>query len=350
MKFRLGGKIQLVLEHSGMCFCSAAYTFELMEGLLPSQYFRLVQVTRAAMIKPFTRAAISVVFLNVLSSIATAGPIHPMDLQVALTPGTNDSTSPYQDDVHLTEITFGDLVLSITDQIVSVADFEVLSGRSNINAEWGDLDDDADGDADPFVKAGFSGLDQETVDPTVQDATLQEAFSSFSLSEMSDGEGNSEFSFQLLFAQSLVDNAYGEDEIPELVIFERGLNDDFDIRLILGESAGEYTYSDWLQTSSKLYFDTGIRVDTVEINSSQSIGVGGYDFDMFGLPEGQAVFGMELRTTNGSGPDLNGFFLTAADPDSFGPELTPVPLPAAGWMLIVGLGSLAAMRRRKKVV
>lgn len=299
------------------------------------------------MIKYVTRCATSFVLLNVLTGVAIAGTIHPTDLQVAVPTGTSDSSNPYKDDVLLSEITFGSSVFSTADQIVSISSFEVLSGRSNINAEWGDLDNGADGDADPFTKAGFSGFEQETVDPTVQDATLQEAFTSFSLSEMSDGEGNSEFSFQMLFKQSLVDNAYGEDEVPELVIFERGLNDDFDIRLILGEGAGEYIYSDWLQTSSKGYFDSGIRVDTVEIGSSQTIGVGGYDFDMFSLAESQSVYGMELRTRNGSGPDLNGFFLTAADPDDFGPGLAPVPLPAAGWMLIAGLGGLAAMRRRK---
>lgn len=29
-------------------------------------------------------------------------------------------------------------------------------------------------------------------------------------------------------------------------------------------------------------------------------------------------------------------------------ELTPIPLPAAGWMLIAGLGGIAAMKRRKR--
>jgi opacity protein-like surface antigen len=29
-------------------------------------------------------------------------------------------------------------------------------------------------------------------------------------------------------------------------------------------------------------------------------------------------------------------------------QTTPVPLPAAGWMLLAGLGAIAAMRRRAK--
>lgn len=55
--------------------------------------------------------------------------------------------------------------------------------------------------------------------------------------------------------------------------------------------------------------------------------------------------------------DLGGFFLAAGDfftvkgtsgANSYisGLAVTPVPLPAAGWLLIAGLGGLAAMRRK----
>ena len=33
---------------------------------------------------------------------------------------------------------------------------------------------------------------------------------------------------------------------------------------------------------------------------------------------------------------------------TIGGDLTPIPLPAAGWLLMAGVGGLAAMRRRKK--
>jgi hypothetical protein len=41
--------------------------------------------------------------------------------------------------------------------------------------------------------------------------------------------------------------------------------------------------------------------------------------------------------------------LTEAPIDGFVPvDVSPVPLPAAGWMLLAGLGGIAAMRRRTK--
>ncbi|MGZ2258260.1 exosortase-dependent surface protein XDP2 [Roseobacter sp. A03A-229] len=264
---------------------------------------------------------------------ATAAPLHPTGLTVTTPAGSNDTTDPYRDDVMLRSLTFGGIDMMSSSQIAAISQFTVLSGRSRINAEWGDLDDTSDGDGTPFDKAGHSGADQETTDPTIQDATLRNAFNSLSLSEMSDGEGGGDFSFRTLFSRSIVDNQVGADDIPELVIFERGMNDAFDIRLILGGSFEAPETSQWLETSSRLFADTGIMVDTKEIGRAQSIGIGGFDLDAFGLDLGQRVYGMELRTRGGSGPDLNGFFLTAADASSFGDPLTPVPLPAGLWLL-----------------
>ena len=47
-----------------------------------------------------------------------------------------------------------------------------------------------------------------------------------------------------------------------------------------------------------------------------------------------------LLTFNANTPDVDAVFDTFAT--------TPVPLPAAGWMLIAGIGGIAAMKRRKK--
>ena len=48
---------------------------------------------------------------------------------------------------------------------------------------------------------------------------------------------------------------------------------------------------------------------------------------------------------------ITGFDLTTTDSGAVASlELTPVPLPAAGWLLIGGLGGLVAMKRRKAKV
>lgn len=221
-----------------------------------------------------------------------------------------------------------------------------MSGRSKINSEWGDEDDGADGDDNPFVKAGYDPADQESVIPAIQDATLLETFNTLSLCEMSDGESGGSFHFRATFSQSLIDNDEAVDDIPELVFFERGLNDDFDIRVITGGSFANPTLSPWLSTSSKDFFNTGIRVDTKEIKRAQSIGVGGFDLNAFGLDVGDRAYGFELRAFDGEGPDLNGFFLSAEDSGNFGGALAPVPLPAGLLLLLGGIATLFCLRSR----
>lgn len=303
------------------------------------------------LVKHATHWSVSLMVTAVLAgSAATAAPLHPDSIDVFLGQDTRDSTSPYRDDVYLEELVFDGIEYGYGENIVSITQFEVLSGRSKINAEWGDLDDFADGDGNPFAKAGFDPLLQETTDPTIQDLTLLNTFNSGSLSEMSDGEGGGRFSFRVLFAQSLTDNAFGADDRPEIVIFERGQNDRFDVRLLTGGTFDDPELSDWLQIDSREFADTGVFVDTVEIASAQEIGVGGFDLDQFGLAQGARVFGLEMRTRDGSGPDLNGMFLTADDSARFGPTMTPVPVTHSGLLLgfsvAAFLGSLAAKGSR----
>ncbi|MEO0668764.1 MAG: VPLPA-CTERM sorting domain-containing protein [Pseudomonadota bacterium] len=47
-----------------------------------------------------------------------------------------------------------------------------------------------------------------------------------------------------------------------------------------------------------------------------------------------------------SGPGANDFLFTASNPVTIIPD--PVPLPAAGWMLLAGIGGIGLMRRRRK--
>ena len=280
--------------------------------------------------------------LVLTASMARAVPLHPESIAIYTSDGSYSSGSPYRDDVYLGQIVFGDTSYTYSDNMVAIAAFEVLTGRGSINAEWGDLDDGRDGDENPFSKAGFDPGLQETLDPVIQDLTLQHVFNSNSLTEMSDGEGGSGFSFKAAFSQSLIDNSFGLDAQPELVLFERGLNDQFDVRLMTGGSFAEPAMSDWLAVNSEDFARSGIYVDTVEIGGPQEIGVGAFDLDQFGLAEETPVYGVEIRSQNGSGPDLNGLFLTAETAALIGPSLVlPVPVNTSTWFL--GLSALGML-------
>ncbi|MFK7868378.1 MAG: VPLPA-CTERM sorting domain-containing protein [Roseobacter sp.] len=56
---------------------------------------------------------------------------------------------------------------------------------------------------------------------------------------------------------------------------------------------------------------------------------------------------LDFETANNKG--LSNWIAFGRDTSSTGPgPLSSVPLPAAGWMLMVGFGGMVAMRRRKK--
>ncbi len=295
------------------------------------------------------------VFLSVAlaSGASNAVPLHPEGIETYTSEAARSLGNPYRDDVYLGGIVFGGTQYTFLENMVAIAEFEVLSGRANINAEWGDWDDAQDGDASPFAKAGFDPSLQETLNPLIQDLTLKQVFNSNSLTEMSDGEGGGIFSFKAAFSQSLVDNMFGLDAQPELVLFERGRNDRFDMRLITGGSFEDPNVSDWLAVDSRQFAPSGIHVDTVEIASPQEIGVGGFDIDQFGVPGGTRVYGLEIRSRDGTGPDLNGMFLTAETAASLGPPLLPVPVETSALLssmsalgMLMGWAWLARRRNR----
>jgi len=53
-----------------------------------------------------------------------------------------------------------------------------------------------------------------------------------------------------------------------------------------------------------------------------------------------------LKGNGGAGPELSNFTLWTRP--GGGPDTPPVPLPAAGWMLLAGVGGLAAWGRRRR--
>ncbi|MGF1554469.1 MAG: exosortase-dependent surface protein XDP2 [Paracoccaceae bacterium] len=263
--------------------------------------------------------------------------------------GSTDTTSPFTDDVLLDSLTFtapggGEVVYDGTTGSFSVArSFEVTQGRSKFNAEFGDNDTDADGDPAPFTKAGFPGAAQETTDPTIQDAALLNAFNSRSLSEITDGESAGTGQFVVGFENTLTFDDVGGDGLPDIVFFERGGNDEFDVELITGGTLAAPVFSDPLTIDSGDFASAGFSIDTVEIGNSQLLTVAGFDLAAFGLGAGDRAGG--FRLTADDGPDLGGFFLATEDPEDFGAPLPDVPLPPAAMLLLGSLGGLVLLRR-----
>jgi len=62
-----------------------------------------------------------------------------------------------------------------------------------------------------------------------------------------------------------------------------------------------------------------------------------------GFADGTLELGLRFKAVNGTGADSDKLLYRAPDAPS------PVPLPAAAWMLLAGLGGLAAVKRRQHV-
>lgn len=248
-----------------------------------------------------TRTALTATAAALLGGMAgtaaTAATLTPSSLSAVTASGSGDVSSPITDDVFLESLVFGTATYDAKAGAFSAAGrFRVLTGRSQINAEWGDDDDGGDGDDTPFAKAGFAGADQETTDPVIQDATLLNTFNSLSLSEITDGEGQSASSFITTFTRSLSYADVGGDALPDILFFERGGNDEFEVSLITGGTFDAPIFSRSLSIYSGDFAPTGLSIDTMEISSAQELYVGGYDLEDFGLGEGDTAYGFMLTT------------------------------------------------------
>lgn len=223
----------------------------------------------------------------------------------------------------------------------------VLEGRNQVNADW------VDGDTDtPVMRAGGTADDQEATDPaSMQDEALLNALNHLDLSEITDGEGRDTSSFQLMFDKSVTHTQSGvggqkptNGRTPKLVLFERGMNDIFDVQLITGGTYVRPTLSSALSVNSQKFWKTGSTIDTREIGSAQDIGAAGILLSAFGINYGDEIFGVRVTSARGQGPDFSGIFL-AADSDNFGEPL-PVPAPGSLLLMLLGLGVMRSKNLR----
>ena len=296
-----------------------------------------------------TGASATVVFAAALQ--ANAAVLTPSSIGLSQPSGSNNvEGEAYTDDIYLDSLEFGsDANFSSQNSFSALSAIEVLEGRKEINAEWGDNDTNSDGDDAPFAKIGSDPNLQETTDPSLQDPALLNVFNSLSLTEMSDGEGNGNFKFRALFSQGLTDDNDAVDNVPELIFFERGRNDEFTIQAITGGTFANPTLSDAVTLNSSNFWESGVNVNTQEIGGSQEIGIGGIDLNALGLSNGETVYGFELTTENQTGPDLNGMFLATEDPDRFTPQTVkavPEPTTILGALIAGGLGAFASKKKK----
>ncbi len=298
--------------------------------------------------------------------LASATPIVPTGVTVSVPAGSNNGSrnglsavNAFIDDVFLSTLSLpnGVVISATNSSFRAVGHATVLSGRSAVNAEFGDADTGSDGSANPFVTAGLLAegaslpdAQRESIDPSNQDPSILASFGSLSLVQGIDGEGSA-YTLQLIFTEGIVDNDAAVDQVPELMFFERGANSDFDVQLILGGTlSAPVLHSTVVSILRGQMFRTGIFIDTIEIGSGQELGAVGLDLNDFGLAADTAVYGIRITSTNNSGADLYGNFLSAAGPDQFRPVpdgLNPVPEP--GTIVLFGGAAvvLAALRRKR---
>jgi hypothetical protein len=283
------------------------------------------------------------IFLLLIAGTMLAAPLQPTDISVALLPGGTDTNSPFTDDLILDSITFGGTEVDVQAQSWSTIEEAIVqSGFAYVNAEFGDNDTGADGNPNPFVAAGIIGEDdplplstQESTNPAIQNPAIAAAFNSRSLTSMIDGE-NKKYVVDLYFADSISDGTLGKDAFPELIFYERGINSDFSVELILGGSKDNPLLSAKVTITRKQLWDSGIYVDTTEAGK-QKLGFIGIDLAEFGIGL-QEVMGVRITSENNTGADLGAMF--AGNPRF----LTSVPgqdvseTPEPGTFLLLGLG------------
>lgn len=273
-----------------------------------------------------------------------AASIRPTAITVSAPDGSDPGKGPYTDDVFLDTLVFGDTVFRGDAAFSALSRVQVIEGRSRINADWGDDDTASDGHGNPFSRAGYDPELRETTDAQIQDSTIREALASRSLSEMTDGEGQGDMRLRGAFARGVTDNDAGHDDAPELILFERGMNDAFSLRLITGGSFDAPVFTASRTIHSPDFWNTGIAVNTTEIGGAQKLGVGAFDLSDFGIVPGQTVYGFEIFAPRGEGPDLNGLFLSSDNPNHYvapPTQIVPaVPVPMSLPLLATALGFL----------
>ncbi|MDP0491746.1 MAG: exosortase-dependent surface protein XDP2 [Verrucomicrobiota bacterium JB023] len=273
--------------------------------------------------------------------------------------GTRTGTSSSQafiDDFFLTSVdTVSDAGVSTSYSVADgdiVLAFEAIvrSGANSVNAEFGDQDTDEDGHPNPFAEVGVGYPNPpipssvtESTDPAIQNAAITAAFSSYSLNEGVDGEGPA-YTYDVFFRRGVIDNDAGSDGVPEFMFLERGFNSSYELRAIIGGTKDAPIYSSVISVSTSDQTGTGLYVNSNEIGSAQQLAAYAVDASDFGIAAGQAIYGLSVTSTNGTGADMT--FQGILAPEDRQVSSPFIPEPSSFGLLLLAAGSALLRRQR----
>jgi len=289
--------------------------------------------------------------------------IQPVGITVSTPSGSNNAAgagtagNPYTDDIFLESLVLSSgggagsttTLSAASESFIVGVEAIVRSGASSVNAEFGDNDTGSDGNANPFVSAGIinegdplTDATRESTDPNIQNPSISAAINSLSLSQGVDGEGP-DYTLDIFFAFGVLDNDSGIDSIPELIIFERGVNSSVALQAITGGSTASPTFAPiTVSIDAADFFATGIHVDTIEIGGSQELGVAGVDLNDFGAGT-TPILGVRILSTGGTGADIPSVITTTLNSSQITP---PIPEPSTTLLSLLALFFIQSIRRR----
>jgi hypothetical protein len=117
---------------------------------------------------------------------------------------------------------------------------------------------------------------------------------------------------------------------------------DDDVQITIGESDDPYDDDDQRDLADGVYMNDDIRFVS-RSSGGVDANLGDPGFGIFWAEDSETVLLAYADQNASADSDFNDLWVTVNQSD-----VNVVPLPAAGWMLLAGLGGMAALRRRQK--